>query len=84
VSVSSIAGVARYIMAPGLRLQRIRSHAWRVLEDEAEIASVEIVHGHASRIDAHHAPQFGVLLATDCLMVELVEGRATTRWSWQQ
>ena len=83
VSMPSVAGVARYILAPGLRLRRVHAGSWRVLEGEAEIACIEILRGRASHADGHHAPQFGVSLAVECLVVQLVEGRATTRWNWQ-
>ena len=74
--------VARYILAPDLRLQRVEAQQWRVMAADKVVASVEIVSGYACRAEARHAPQFGVSLPVDCLAVTLVDGRATTHWRW--
>lgn len=73
--------LARYILAPGLRLQPIGHSRWRVLADRQALMIVEVTQGSASVEPTTHAPQFGKLLQVESLVVELRDGRAVTRWS---
>lgn len=79
---SGLPAVARYILAPGLRLHSLQPAHWRIFRDGALVVSVEVIQGQANAVSAHHAPRFGVLLTVDCLAVTLVDGRASTRWTW--
>lgn len=74
--------VARYHLAPGLRLQVVGGGVWRVLGGDHELARVEVQSGIAEPAPSQHAPRFGVLLPTQALAVGLQGGRAVTRWSW--
>ena len=76
------AAVARYPLAPGLRLQAEGAGAWSVRASTALIAHVEVQAGQARAAASQHAPRFGVIVATETLEVALQEGVATTRWSW--
>ena len=75
--------VARFHLAPGLRLQKWSESGWLVLDDLAEVARVEVEIGSAVAADSEHAPRFGVLLPTQSLVVSLRQGRAATRWDWK-
>jgi hypothetical protein len=74
--------VARFILAPGLRLDRVSATHWLVLGERGPIASVEVLAGQAEAREAQHAPQFGVTLPVDCLALRLVDGVATACWHW--
>lgn len=74
--------VARFHLAPGLRLQATADTAWAVLDGDTPIARVQVDTGTGRVEAAMHAPRFGVLLDTQCLAVTLAAGRATTRISW--
>ena len=76
------AAVARYPLAPGLRLQAEGAGAWSVRAGAELIAHVEVQIGQARAAASQHAPRFGVILATETLEVALQEGVAATRWSW--
>ena len=76
------AAVARYPLAPGLRLQAEGAGAWSVRAGTALIAHVEVQAGQARAAASQHAPRFGVIAATETLEVALQEGVATTRWCW--
>ena len=76
------AAVARYPLAPGLRLQDEGAGAWSVRAGTELIARVEVPAGHARATSSQHAPRFGEIVATETLEVALQEGVATTRWSW--
>src|SRR6185437_6121023 len=67
VQPPSPVAVARYILAPDLRLHQDSSTAWRVLRGDAPVAAVEVMVGRASASQSQHAPQFGVLMPADCL-----------------
>ena len=76
------AAVARYPLAPGLRLQAEGVGTWSVRDGTALIAHVEVQAGQARAAASQHAPRFGVIAATETLEVALQEGVATTRWCW--
>jgi uncharacterized heparinase superfamily protein len=78
----SAEAVARYILAPGLRLERASTKRWNVLGERGSVAYVEVLDGHAEAQHAQHAPQFGVALSVDCLAITLVDGVAASCWHW--
>jgi uncharacterized heparinase superfamily protein len=82
VSPSASPAVARYILASGLRLRPQSSSRWQVLLGATVLAGVEVAEGVASAVAASYAPRFGVLVPVDCLAIDLVEGRASTCWTW--
>jgi uncharacterized heparinase superfamily protein len=82
LSSSGHAAVARYPLAPGLRLQAEGASAWRVLAGPDLIAHVEVQAGHGRQAASTHAPRFGAVVPTETLEVALQDGVAATRWSW--
>lgn len=81
IVLPATASVARFLLAPGLRLAGAAG-AWQVLRGEETLLRVEVSAGQARAATAHHAPRFGVSLTVDCLEVLLVDGRASSTWSW--
>jgi uncharacterized heparinase superfamily protein len=75
--------VARFPLAPGLRLQAEGANAWSVRAGADLIAQVEVQAGQGRAATSQHAPGFGVIVATETLEVALHEGLATTCWSWK-
>jgi uncharacterized heparinase superfamily protein len=84
VSRADLDAVARYIIAPGLRLMTTDARRWALVADgqSPPIAEVEIVRGNAFSEPAQHSPRFGLRVPVDCLAVALVDGVAITRWFW--
>ena len=82
VAPSTATAVARYMLAPGLRLDRVSAQRWNVLSEQRSVAHVEVLEGQAEAREAQHAPRFGVTLPVDCLAITLVDGVATTCWHW--
>ena len=74
--------VARYPLAPGLRLQAEGAGAWSVHAGQERVARVEVQAGQSRAASSQHAPRFGVVVATETLEVALQDGVAATRWSW--
>ncbi len=82
VSTPGVPGVARFRLAPGLRLQAERSNAWQVKDSTRTVAYVEVLAGQGHLAASSHAPRFGTLLPTETLDVTLQEGHAHTVWTW--
>ncbi len=82
VTVPGLHGVARFRLAPGLRLQAEQGTAWRIGDGERHIARVEVRAGRGQPVPSTYAPRFGTVLATETLEVTLHEGRAHTVWTW--
>jgi hypothetical protein len=82
VTHGSLPAKARYIIAPSIRLSPTGTGSWELREELKRIASVNVAVGRATVTKASHAPQFGVVSEADCLTVALVDGRASTRWTW--
>lgn len=76
-------GLARFHLAPGLRLLRAETaQHWRVVRESIELAQVVVEIG-AGRLDfSQYAPQFGLLFPVQTLVVTLINGRARVRWRW--
>ena len=74
--------VARYILAPGLSLIALPAGHWHVMRYDTLVAIVEVTQGQASAVTASYAPEFGLRMSVDCLAVTLVNGCASTRWTW--
>lgn len=74
--------VARFPLAPLLRLVPTSERLWQVRADDSLIANVEVLDGHGHIVAATYAPEFGRRIAVDCLAVTLRGGSARVRWSW--
>ncbi len=84
LSPAGQAAVARYPLAPGLRLHAEGVRAWSVRAGEEFVAHVEVQAGRARATASQHAPRFGVIVATESLEVTLQDGSAVTHWSWNR
>ena len=82
VSAPGLPAVARYHLAPGLTLQVESPNVWRVMAGSELLARVHVQQGQGSAEASTFAPEFGVVLPTQCLMVACEGGRALTRWTW--
>ena len=78
------AAVARFHLAPGLRLEAIDTAGtrWRVLAGATPCASVEVLVGAAQVEPWQHALRFGRLVEASTLAVTLERGAASVRWCW--
>lgn len=73
---------ARFHLAPGLTLRQDNAQSWRVEGAGQVRARVSVEHGQASIEDWMHALAFGSLVPAQTLLVQLQDGRGSTRWSW--
>lgn len=84
VSISDLPAMARYHLAPGFTLQASGCHRWGVVAGGKAWAQVEVLQGKSSAQVSTFAPEFGVVLPTQCLAVECERGRSLTRWTWHE
>ncbi len=76
--------VARYLLAPGLRLIDAPGGHWQLLGPQGPLATVEVLRGRAALAPAHCTTRFGVIQETLSLLVHLADGQAVTRWRWHE
>lgn len=74
--------VARYILHPTVRVAAIGKGAWQLTLPSGQSLRFAVLAGRARVEPARYAPEFGKVLATQCLALELVEGQARTEWIW--
>jgi uncharacterized heparinase superfamily protein len=82
VSGGNHAAVARFILHPQAVATPQGDGGWRVAMPGAQSLSVMVNHGTAELEPAHYAPEFGRVLPTQCLVVDLVGGKAITAFRW--
>ena len=84
VTVKTLPAEARYHLAPGLEMKPLDEGVWQVMDGMRVLATVSVSCG-AGRVElSSHAPAFGVVTATCCLVVTCKSGQARTRWTWAQ
>lgn len=74
--------VAHYHLAPGLSFQSMDESSLRIVEADNCLGVVTVERGRVSIEQGTHAPEFGILVNTEVLTVELVDGKAQIRWTW--
>jgi uncharacterized heparinase superfamily protein len=82
VSGNGLPAVARYILHPDVNVERVAPDSFLLKLANGRLVSVTIFNG-ASRVeDAGFAPEFGKVLPTRCIAVDLRDGKALVRMSW--
>lgn len=75
--------VARYILHPSVVVSRVDSQGWHLHLPSGREMRLDVTNGVAKIDVARFAPEFGKVLPTRCLAVELVGGKANIRISWR-
>jgi uncharacterized heparinase superfamily protein len=76
------AALARYILHPGVLITAADGNAWQLTLPGGQSLRVVVLAGHARLEPANYAPEFGTVLPTQCLAVELTQGQALVEWLW--
>lgn len=74
--------VARYILHPDVRVERIASDYFHISLANGNRILIKIEIGTGRLEPARFAPEFGKVLATQCIAVDLQSGNAQLRLSW--
>jgi uncharacterized heparinase superfamily protein len=73
---------ARYILHPSVTVVPVGSNAWQLTLAGAQNLRVVVSAGLGRIEPASYAPEFGIVLHTKCLAVELTQGQAHVEWFW--
>ena len=76
------AALARYILHPGVQIAADGENTWQLTLPKGQCLRVKVVAGRARLEPASYAPEFGIVLSTQCLAVELGIGQALVEWLW--
>lgn len=74
--------VARYILHPSVKVVAAGQNAWQLMLAGGQRVCAMVVSGHGRIDSASFAPEFGIVLPTQCLAVELAQGQARVKWFW--
>jgi len=74
--------LARYILHPSVTVVPVGSNTWQLTLAGAQNLRVVVSDGLGRIEPASYAPEFGIVLPTQCLAVELTQGQARVEWLW--
>jgi uncharacterized heparinase superfamily protein len=76
------AALARYILHPAVQFAADGKNTWQLTLPKGQKLRVKVLAGRARLEPASYAPEFGIVLSTQCLAVELVQGQARVELLW--
>jgi uncharacterized heparinase superfamily protein len=76
------AALARYILHPAVQIAADGENIWQLTLPKGLGLRVKVLAGRARLEPASYAPEFGIVLSTQCLAVELTSGQAQVEWLW--
>jgi hypothetical protein len=82
VSGSGLRSVARYILHPDVRVEQVAPDSFHLKLANGRLVLIQVVNGSSRLEDADFAPEFGKVLPTQCIAVDLQEGKAQVRLNW--
>ena len=82
VSGSGLPAVARYILHPNVGVERVAPDSFHLQLANGRLILVKISKGLVRLERAAFAPEFGTVLPTQCIVVDLQDGKAQVRMSW--
>lgn len=74
--------LARYILHPDVQVSAIENKKWQLTLAGGQNLRVAVLAGKGHLEAASYAPEFGIVLPTRCLVVELTQGQARVEWIW--
>ncbi len=74
--------LARYILHPGVQVSAVGNNSWQLTLAGGQNLRVLVLAGNGHIEPASYAPEFGTVLPTQCLVVELTQGQARVEWLW--
>jgi uncharacterized heparinase superfamily protein len=74
--------VARYILHPDVDVELVTSNSFQVKLASGELILVKVNNGLGRLERASFAAEFGKVLPTQCIAVDLQNGNAQVRFSW--
>ena len=82
VSGSGWPAVARYILHPDVSVERVAQNYFHLKLANGRLILARVGNGSSRLENAGFAPEFGKVLPTQCIAVDLHDGKAQVRLSW--
>ena len=82
VGAVPLPALARFILHPSAQVAPGDAVGWHAVLPGGKRIVLKPQNGMARLEPAQYAPEFGKVLATQCIVVQLVDGRAVTRIAW--
>lgn len=79
----NISAVARFILHPSVSVRATGDKTWELLPATGGVLAFEVLTGVSRLEAATFAPEFGRVIATQCVAVTLVAGLAEARITWK-
>ncbi|NNJ85039.1 MAG: heparinase II/III-family protein [Gammaproteobacteria bacterium] len=84
--IDSVSGklpaLARFILHPDIGIDALEVNTWTLHLHGEKSLNVLVTEGISHIEAAWYAPEFGKVLPTQCLVVDLIQGQAVTTFSW--
>ena len=74
--------MARYILYPDVGVEWIAPDSFHLKLANGRLVLVKVFNGSSRLENAVFAPEFGKVLPTQCIAVDLHDGKALVRLSW--
>lgn len=74
--------VARYILHPYVKVTAADNNSWQLTLADEQKLRLMVLEGQGCIEPASYAPEFGIVLPTQCLAVHLIQGQARVKWIW--
>ncbi len=82
VSGGGVPAVARYILHPDVGVERVAPDSFHLKLANGRLVLVKVVNGSSRLEDAGFALEFGKVLPTQCIAVDLHDGKALVQLGW--
>jgi uncharacterized heparinase superfamily protein len=82
VSARRDGAIARFLLHPAVEVSTVTSGRWELSVSAGVTVDFDVLEGDASLVEARYAPEFGVVLATTCIAVQLREGQSRIKMAW--
>ena len=74
--------IARFIFHPTVRIEKRSFNSWILHTSNGNMVSVDVAKGDSFLDDATYAPEFGCMVKTRCLGVQLKMGQSQVKLEW--
>jgi uncharacterized heparinase superfamily protein len=74
--------IARFILHPSVSIDRLNANDWRIYMPLGQEVLFKVLSGNGFVESANYAPEFGTVVQTQCLAIELALGRSQAKLQW--
>ena len=82
VTGSKHRSIARFILHPSVCIKKVNLNDWYIYAPLGQKVLFQVLSGNGFVEPATYAPEFGLVLQTQCLAIELTSGRSEAKLQW--